>query len=88
MYKNLLNAERALIFRIVHQANIPRILSDGCHCRSAEDKAKYVEIGNPELIQKRTGRVVTLRPRWDLERLCSVLLHPVFSDALQHQDWI
>ena len=62
MYKNLLNAERALIFRIVHQANIPRILSDGCHCRSAEDKAKYVEIGNPELIQKRTGRVVTHDP--------------------------
>ncbi len=60
--KDLLNPKRALIFRIVHQGNVPAILSDGCHCRSTQDKAKYVEIGNPELIQKRTTREIPCAP--------------------------
>jgi hypothetical protein len=62
MYKDLLNAGKALIFRIVHEANVPRILSNGCHCSNTQYKANYVEIGNPELIQKRTGRVVPHGP--------------------------
>jgi hypothetical protein len=59
MTKDLLNPEKALIFRIVHKDNIGQVLETGCHCRSTmAGKSAYVEIGNQELIQKRTGRTV------------------------------
>ena len=57
-----INPQKALIFRIVHRNNIGPVLNEGCHCRSKMDGAKYVEIGNPELIQKRIGRVVPCGP--------------------------
>lgn len=63
MSKELLNPEKALIFRIVHKDNIGRVLQAGCQCRSAAAaQAGYVEIGNQELIQKRTHRVVPCAP--------------------------
>lgn len=63
MSADLLNPEKALIFRIVHKDNIGRVLADGCHCRSTmEGKSAYVEIGNQELIQKRTQRAVPCGP--------------------------
>ena len=62
MYEDLINPEKALIFRIVHQENVSAILRIGCHCRSAQNGGEYVEIGNPELIQKRTSREVPCRP--------------------------
>ena len=61
MSADLLNPEKALIFRIVHKDNIRKVLTDGCHCRSTTD-GKYVEIGNQELIQKRTTREVPCGP--------------------------
>ena len=84
MYKGLLNPEKALIFRIVHQENVAAILGNGCHCRSCQNAQKYVEIGNPELIDKRTSREVPLQSRGNIERLCAVLFHAIFAYALQY----
>jgi hypothetical protein len=49
-----LNPTKALIFRIVHRDNVPWMLDHGIQCRNsgAADPA-FVNIGNPELIQKR-----------------------------------
>lgn len=59
----LLTPEKALIFRIVHKDNIGRVIKNGCHCRSTmAGKATYVEIGNQELIEKRTLRTVPCAP--------------------------
>ncbi|MDX8508604.1 type II toxin-antitoxin system toxin DNA ADP-ribosyl transferase DarT [Mesorhizobium captivum] len=57
-----LNPEKALIFRIVHRDNIGPVLADGCHCRATMEGKKYIEIGNPELIQKRTEKAVPSGP--------------------------
>lgn len=60
---SLLNPTRALVFRITHIDNIPWILDNGLHCRSSALLApRYVEIGNPDLIEKRTDRVVPVSP--------------------------
>lgn len=49
-----LNPAKALIFRIVHRNNIPWILDHGMHCRNGDHfDSNYVNIGNPDLIQKR-----------------------------------
>lgn len=59
-----LNAERALIFRIVHLHNIPWILDHGgLHCRnSPEQDPNYVNIGNVDLIDKRSRRAIPVPP--------------------------
>lgn len=59
-----LNPEKALVFRIVHVANVPWILDhDGLYCRNApEHDQNYVNIGNPELIDKRARRRVPIPP--------------------------
>jgi len=59
-----LNPERALIFRIVHIANVPWILDQGgMHCpSSANQDANYVNIGNTSLIDKRRRRYVPIPP--------------------------
>ena len=63
MPKDLLNPEKSLIFRIVHKDNIGQVLQAGCLCRSAiAGQAGYVEIGNQELIQRRTQRIVPCGP--------------------------
>jgi hypothetical protein len=61
-----LNPKKALIFRILHRDNFPAVVSDGCHCRSAGQGKKYVEIGNEELIAKRLGRAVPCGPKGTL----------------------
>jgi ssDNA thymidine ADP-ribosyltransferase, DarT len=62
MSKDLLNPEKALIFRIVHRKNLDDLLANGCRCRSAVMGQKYVEIGNQELIQRRTNRPIPCGP--------------------------
>jgi hypothetical protein len=59
-----LNPEKALIFRIVHVANVPWILEhDGLYCRNApEQDPNYVNIGNQDLIDKRARRQVPIAP--------------------------
>jgi hypothetical protein len=62
-----LSLEKALIFRIIHRDNLRWILENGVHCRnSASFDANYVNIGNPELIDKRSGRSVPVPPRGTL----------------------
>lgn len=58
-----LNPQKGLIFRIVHKENAGLILDDGCRCRSATEGSQYVEMGNPELIQKRGRRAVPCGPK-------------------------
>jgi hypothetical protein len=62
MSKDLLNPDKALIFRIVHRYNLADMLANGCRCRSAAAGQKYVEIGNLELIQRRIGRPIPCGP--------------------------
>ena len=59
----ILSAEKALIFRITHIANVPWLLKHGLHCESAEMKdPAFVRIGNLELILKRSSRRVPISP--------------------------
>jgi len=61
-YPNL-NPEKALIWRIVHRDNLPWILDNGLHCgNSGIRSANWVDIGNPELIDKRANHPVPLPP--------------------------
>lgn len=55
-----LNPDKALIFRIVHVDNVPWILDQGAlHCRNwPAQNPNYVNIGNPDLIERRSHRVV------------------------------
>jgi len=62
MSEDLLNPERALIFRIVHRNNLADVLANGCRCKNAASDHKYVEIGNQELIQRRSGRSIPCDP--------------------------
>ena len=58
-----LNAERALIWRLTHRANIPWLFQHGLHCASARIRAPaFVAIGNPDLIQQRRNRRVPIPP--------------------------
>ncbi|MEO0017994.1 MAG: hypothetical protein RLZZ522_1277 [Verrucomicrobiota bacterium] len=58
-----LNPEKALIFRIVHVANVPWILDHGLHCRnSPEQDPGFVNIGSADLTDKRSRRAVPVPP--------------------------
>lgn len=58
-----LNAEKALIFRITHIRNVPWILRNGLHCRNSDIRDReFVRIGNLELIERRTNRIVPVQP--------------------------
>src|SRR6266536_807819 len=58
-----LSPERALIFRITHVDNVAWILDNGIHCRNSENcDPNYHEIGNPDLIDKRSHRIVPIEP--------------------------
>ncbi len=62
-YSGTLNAEKALIWRIVHRDNIPWILDNGLHCGSSKiSSPSWVPIGNSELISKRSAHPVPLQP--------------------------
>ena len=58
-----LNPDKALIFRITHRDNVPWILDNGLHSRnSGAVDPNFVQIGNPELIDKRQNREVPIPP--------------------------
>lgn len=62
-YANLLNPERALIFRIIHRANLPWVLQHGLHCGNSPTRSdQWVSIGNQELIGKRAHWPVAVEP--------------------------
>lgn len=61
-YPNL-NPEKALIWRILHRANLPWVLQNGIHCGNHQIRStKWVGIGNAELIDKRAVRPVPVLP--------------------------
>jgi hypothetical protein len=66
--ETILTAERALIFRITHRANLRWILENGVHCRRAAlADPEFIPIGNPELIERRTHRAVDVSPGGTLD---------------------
>ena len=80
-----LNADKALIWRIVHRDNLPWLLAHGLHCRNAaEQDPRYLNIGSAELIDKRAHRAVPIAPGGHAQRLCAVLLHAVLGDDEEH----
>lgn len=61
-YPNL-NPKKALIWRIVHRDNLAWILNNGLHCaNSGVLSPDYVNIGSPELIDRRRHRAVPIAP--------------------------
>lgn len=62
-----LTPEKALIFRITHINNVPWILKNGLHCKTAATSdPEFVGIGNRELIDRRASRSVSIEPRGTL----------------------
>ena len=60
---DLLVPERAFIFRITHRDNVPYLLRNGVHCRNSTAlDPDFVEIGHPEIIDRRKSRFVGVRP--------------------------
>src|ERR1700679_1107298 len=58
-----LNARNAHIFRICHRDNAAWIFRHGLHCKNSRTyDPKYVEIGNHELISKRSFRTINHKP--------------------------
>lgn len=58
-----LNQEKALIWRIVHRANLPWILDHGLHCGNGlRQSPDWVSIGNPDLTEKRGRHAVPIAP--------------------------
>ena len=61
--RDLLNPQRALIFRIIHRDNLPWILENGLHCRNSNRRdPNFVSIGNPSLIDDRHHVGVPIPP--------------------------
>ena len=54
-----LNAQRALVFRITHKSNLPWIMGNGLRsANSAIRDGNFIQIGNPDLIERRRGRLM------------------------------
>ena len=61
--RDLLNPEKALIFRITHRNNLPWILANGLHCRNSNRlDSEFVSICNADLIANRHYRAVPVSP--------------------------
>ena len=61
--RDLLDPQKALLFRITHAANLRWILTNGLHCpNSAIRDPNFISIGNAELIARRARRVVPRAP--------------------------
>jgi len=89
MIYNSLNPEKALIWRIVHRDNLPWILDNGLHCaNSGILSPNYVNIGNPDLIDKRRHRAVPIAPRGTLADYVPFYFTP-FSVMMKniHSGW-
>jgi len=59
----LLRPDKALIFRITHIENVPWLLDNGLHCANSEVRdPSFRRIGNPDLISRRSTRIVPIPP--------------------------
>lgn len=80
--KALLTREKGLLFRITHIDNLRWILGYGLHCRSSDVRDPgFHDIGSPELIAKRAGRVVPIPPGGTLSDYVAFYFTP-FSPML------
>jgi hypothetical protein len=62
-YSQNINSEKALMWRIVHRDNLPWILENGLNSgNSSVQSSSWVNIGNPELIDKRSRHPVPIVP--------------------------
>lgn len=62
IYPNL-NPDKALVWRILHRANLPWVLDNGLHCGNSPVRSPdWVSIGNAELISKRALHPVPVAP--------------------------
>ena len=62
-YSDLINPDKALIFRITHRDNVSWILANGLHARSGGlTDPNFHPIGNRELIKKRGDHPVSAGP--------------------------
>lgn len=62
-YYPSLNPEKALIWRIIHRDNVAWVLDNGLHCGNSRVRSPtWVNIGNPELTDKRAAHPVPLPP--------------------------
>jgi hypothetical protein len=87
-YPNL-NSEKALIWRIIHRDNLPWILDNGLYCgNSGILSPDWVNIGDPELIDKRAAHPVPLPPNGVLNDYVPFYFTP-FSVMLKniHSGW-
>lgn len=58
-----LSQEKARIFRITHIDNLPWAITNGLHCRNSSNQDPcFREIGNPDIISKRSTRIVPIAP--------------------------
>ena len=72
-----LSANKALIFRVTHISNVPWILSNGLHCKNSNvSDPNFVQIGNPELISKRTTKNIPILPHGTLSDYVSFYFTP------------
>ena len=82
---NELTPDNALVFRLTHIENVAWILRHGLHCKASEEQdPQFVTIGNPDLIQKRTQRIVPTGPGGTLDHYipfyftpCSMMLYNI-----------
>lgn len=64
----ILNPDKALIFRITHRDNLPSILDNGLHApNGGKHDPNHRNIGNVDLIGKRTRRLVKVGPGGTLD---------------------
>lgn len=77
-------AEQPLVFRITHLSSVPWILANGLHSRTSSVRDPlYVEIGNPDLIDKRRRRPVPVPPGGTLSDYVPFSFAP-YSPMLSH----
>ena len=80
---NELTPDNALVFRLTHIENVAWILRHGLHCKASEKQdPQFVTIGNPDLIQKRTQRIVPTGPGGTLDHYIPFYFTAVLNDAV------
>jgi hypothetical protein len=80
----VLSPEQALVFTFTHLSNMPWMLAHGLHSgTSAGRDPEYVEVGNPDLVDKRRRRAVPIAPGGSLSDYVPFHFTP-FSSMLRH----
>jgi len=76
--RDVLDRERAFIFRITHRENLPWIIKNGLYCRnSTQLDPNFVSIGNPSLISDRHNVHVPIPPGGSLSDYIPLYFTPL-----------